>query len=343
MALNAEELDQRFTQIIDRYRQHFAAQQRATRDLSILDALIEETRALLPDAAGDTADAVREQLELMLRERTAIETARLQHPSVIRANAWHTVHRATYRRRFAGQSRTTRDPGLLREIVGHYAELIAEVEAAGAAESERKRLSDTRATYTREITEIEFARKSGTDTERAQRYGQLANDQFALYRRHFAGQSRHTRSVPLLRRLVASLTEIRALMLQLPIEGGHAGNVKVVTERLQTYEQEIGHVLEAKRGQGVLAVSGALGGAANKLFQEYREHFAGQSRRTRSLELLFQITDGLVHIARELEAVVAQPDSTETQAKNLRIIMDQIRTYVREADEIAEAQRGHVH
>ncbi|MCO4747389.1 MAG: hypothetical protein KC912_21495 [Proteobacteria bacterium] len=339
MALNAKELERRLAGILERYRVNFTGHPRATRDLSLLDALIDENRTLVAEATEDKGGQVQQQLEFMLGERKAIEQAQLEDLTLPRVMSWHDLLQARYRHRFAGESRATRDLGLMREIVDHYGELIAEL-GADTDEALHKRLRDAKGTFSREATEIDWARKAGSDVDRAQRYALLANEQLALYRRHFAGQPRLSRSVPMLRRVIQSLTEIRALMLQLPAGGSNAGNIKLLGDKLQSYETEIALVLEVKRDQGALAVADALGGAANKLFAEYNKDFAGQSRSTRSLEQLFQIVDALIHIARELEAAVAQPESTETHSKNLRVVMDHIRTYTREVDQIVKVQRG---
>ncbi|TNE88482.1 MAG: hypothetical protein EP330_14005 [Deltaproteobacteria bacterium] len=344
MALNAEELDRRFTAIRERYRTNFTGHPRATRDLALLDALIEENRTLVAEAFADVGGQLQQNLDFMLGERQAIASAKEQGQTIPRVTAWHDLLQAHYRHRFAGRSRATRDLGLLREMVEHYGQLIAEVEAAGTDESVLKSLTAAKAMYEREIKEIDWARKSGSESDRVQRYARLANEQLALYRRHFAGNPRVSRSVPLLRRVVQSITEIRGLMLQLPVSGPNAGpnagNIKLLGDKLKTFKKEIELVEQAKRDQGLPAVADSIGGAANKLFQEYRNDFAGQSRQTRSLEQLFHIIDGLVHLARELEAAVEQPETTETHANNLRIIMDHIRIYTREVDQIVDAQRS---
>jgi hypothetical protein len=343
VALSTEELDRRFTVVCDRYRVNFTGHPRATRDLPLLDILIAENQALLAEAAADTDGQLQQQLTLMLGEREAIAAAQSTDHTIARVAAWHDLLQAFYKHRFAGQSRATRDLGLLREIVDHYSTLLATVDAVGEEVPIRPSLVRAKATYERECNEIEWARNAGSESERAQRYALLANDQLALYRRHFAGQSRNTRSVPLLRRMVRSITELRAQMRRLPKTGPHAdanaGNIRLLRDKLKSYEQEIGLVEQAKRDQGALGVADALGGAANKLFQEYNRDFAGQSRRTRSLDQLYQIIDALTHIAREMEAGLAVPDSTENHRNNLRIVMDHIRIYTREVDAIVEAQR----
>lgn len=343
MALNANELDRRLADIRDRYRVNFSGHPRATRDLALLDALIDESRTLVAESEAGEDSELGQQLALMLREREAIASAKRQGGSLARVTSWHDLLQARYRHRFAGQSRATRDLGLLREIVQHYAELVAEVDAMGSDQPVRQSLWGAQTTYEREINEIEWARNAGSEAERAQRYALLANEQLALYRRHFAGQSRSTRSVALLQRILRSLTELRAQMLRLPVSGPtggpNAGNIKLLGDRLQAYEKEIAHIEEAKRSQGALSVASALGGAANALFQEYNRDFAGQSRSTRSLEQLFEIIDALIHIAREMQATLAEPGSTEAHANNLRIVMDHIRIYTREVDQIVEAKR----
>ena len=60
-------------------------------------------------------------------------------------------------------------------------------------------------TYRTENKEIEKARKTGTDEERASILAEVANGQFRIYQMHFAGKSRATRRPALLVRVIEQL------------------------------------------------------------------------------------------------------------------------------------------
>ena len=82
---------------------------------------------------------------------------------------------------------------------------------------------------------------------------------------------------------------------------------------------------------------GRLGEAANGLFAQYREGFAGKDRKTRNLPALALIIEQLWPIQRSMD-VVDRTNGDDANARNLSIVTDQLRTYDREYTAIAQAQ-----
>ena len=82
---------------------------------------------------------------------------------------------------------------------------------------------------------------------------------------------------------------------------------------------------------------GYLGGAANDVFSQYREHFAGQDRRSRDISLLAKLIEELWYLMGEMDRI-DQDDGDDTNARNLSIVTDQLRMYDREYGEIAKVQ-----
>ena len=83
----------------------------------------------------------------------------------------------------------------------------------------------------------------------------------------------------------------------------------------------------------------ALGQAANAVFQEYRTHFSGKDRASRDLALLTQLGEKLWPLAREMDTLDRTADN-DTNARNLRIVTDNLLVYHREWSAIKEAKAG---
>ena len=68
-------------------------------------------------------------------------------------------------------------------------------------------------------------------------------------------------------------------------EGSNDQNVEIVHSRLEGYRKELEEVRNAKSQAGFQDLVTKLGEAANAIFAEYRENFAGQDRGTRDLRM----------------------------------------------------------
>ena len=73
--------------------------------------------------------------------------------------------------------------------------------------------------YRNEAHAVESAQAEGTPQEQADLLATLANNQFSLYRDHFAGKSRHTRREGLLERMIEQLKRARSSMQRLKKRG----------------------------------------------------------------------------------------------------------------------------
>src|SRR5512143_1047812 len=116
--------------IAARYEAQFAGMSRASRNLDEIDAIIAETKSVLkriesipeavrPPDLTELASTARQNVTLYERERAMIVEAKRVGPEFERfaqlASTANAVF-ARYRRHFAGQSRATRDIGLIDEM-----------------------------------------------------------------------------------------------------------------------------------------------------------------------------------------------------------------------------------
>jgi hypothetical protein len=339
-----------------RYMLAFAGRPRITRRVEELDAIIADGRALLEEAGrllGHDAEAVgliRANMEVYASERDAIHEAKKLGPSARRAAMLGSRANALfglYRRHFAGQSRATRDRFLLDDLLDALAEVKAELIAlsgtdpSGTATEQIGPIERNVELYVAERENIIAAQDGASPDDRSGILGAVANQQFETYRIHFAGQPRLSRRVALAERLVRALEWCQQGMRSLAADGVQAEmnekNAGIVAERLGVYRAEIEAIRAARQAASVFELIDALGEAANKVMAEYGEHFAGQNRATRELDLLAALQDRLVETERQMWALTKVHDNPAND-RNIIIVHDTIALYAREADAIRQAQ-----
>lgn len=344
--------------IDDGYQVQFAGHPRITRDPTLLDRMatdvgraIEALGALpaSPDRDALLNDA-RSRLDLYRNEAVAVRDAQAGGQDALEAHylgEWSRFVFHRYRRHFAGQSRATRDLGVLAEMIADLRRIKAEAEALKKRRGDPglddtiERVDRNLQLYLDERGEIVSSRGEGTLEQQADVLAAVANDQFALYARHFAGKSRLSRRPALLQRIIDNLDVIKDRMIVVRDgglgDGSHTKNIEIVESRATFYRGELDAIRKVRREASMPDLVGALGTAANELFAEYQEHFAGKDRRTRDVARLTQLCDALEEIGRQMDEIDrARPD--ETNAANLHIVLDTLRLYVREYDAVREAQ-----
>ena len=357
--MSQREIEQRLNTIHSRYTFRFAGHPRATRDLNELDTILADARKLSKKARSlqrhrtqEVRDLLKERIALYEREREAIVELLSGGPQVRAASVLgstaNLIH-ARYRRHFAGQSRSTRDMALLDEMRDDMqAVRDAMIELSGEFEDnalarDLEIVNGHLELYTAEREAIVETQTEGTAQEQADLLAALANNQFEVYRTHFAGRERLTRRPGLLMRLQRSLRHVLGRMNQLKTDGldnnTHNTNIRVVTERLEVYGEELEAIEVARSRANTTDLILNLGHAANTEMAEYREHYAGKDRATRDLVRLSQICDRLGEIERQMRSIDQEsPGESATNARNLSLVRDHMRVYEGEYDRIVEAR-----
>lgn len=355
----ADALRTRVQTIHQRYDTYFAGQPRISRDAALLDemlvqldALAAELAALPKDERPELQSTVDANRALYRREAEAIRALQAGGPELHAAHdasqwAQLTAHR--YRRHFAGRARGTRDLALLGEMIDDLARIersLVEMQPRVDDEIVATTLATVRQNlelYRGERTAIATAREAGTLQEQADTLAALANDQFQLYRDHFAGQSRLSRRPALLERIIGQLEQLGDRMRALEAQGLYAEsnekNAQIVAERVGLYRQELGAVREARQQASLSALVDAFGEAANAVFARYREHFAGQDRGSRELDRLAALCDSLFDLARQMDDL-DRVRADETNQHNLSVVLDHLRLYEKEYGLIQESRSG---
>ena len=352
--------------ITSTYEADFSGQSRATRDVAQIEGLIKRLKDIVARAStipaavqGPDLIALKEEstntLGLYETERLAILKAKEAGPIfddfAVEATDANFVF-ARYARHFAGQNRSTRDLALLAEMV----EELKGIQKRMSALLEEKNVSDfgrdlevvrtALAQYTSELKEIDKAQKSGTPDEVAGLLATLANEQFAAYQTHFAGQSRISRRPALLMRVIDSLKSVKSRMDALKVAGlseeYHEKNIGIVTERLGVYETELGEIRKARQGTALPDIMGNLGNAANELFEEYRKGYADKNRGAVDYAKLGQICDRLAEVKRQMRDM-SRAEQNEMNERNLEIVVSQLSLFETEFEEVGKAQAQKKH
>ncbi len=349
-------------QIGARYDGMFAGHSRVTRDLNALNEIVNEMKRAQQDLEriqrsvsakdfGALRDQIRQSLQIYETERKEIMKVKALGADYEDFDAFRTEANLTfakYHRHFAGKARNTRDLGLLAEMIDDLDRYAAEMKeiapglpASVNAQPDIETVQANRQMYVTERGEIVEARGMGTAEEQAGTLAECANGQFKLYDTHFAGKSRVTRRPALLQRMIDSLTQIqdrmKTLAQQNPGLTQNRDNINIVEDSLRTYRSELEEIKKARETTKLEDLQGNLGGAANEVFQQYANNFAGKDRKTRDLELLSDLCDLLAEIGRQMWDLGAV-EPTDMNTRNLAIVTEQRVMFEREYEMIEEAK-----
>ncbi len=357
MTANLASVNDELNSIFADYDRNFAGRPRATRNSAILSDIIERLESSIgtakslangDDSIADTLKTANENLDRYLEELEAIRTIQSDSRVVFAAELAGEANRVfdRYQRHFAGANRATRDYLKLNAMADELVSIedkMAQLVEAGVNEAKKDRgvVKEQLSLYRTEIANIKQAQVSGNNSEKVDRYAQLANDQFRLYRVHFSGKSRPSRRVGLLERMKSNLKIYRRYMNDLQKSGFrntmNQKNIDVVSANIKMYETEIEEVKKAKAAIPVKDLAGNLGGAANEIFQSYRDSFAGKDRSGVDIELLSDLCDGLHDIVLQMKEISNEID-IEANDANLRIVEENLTSYENEYRAIKEAQ-----
>lgn len=349
-----DELRKEVDDINATYEARFAGHSRVTRDVGEIESLVSRTREVLKGlesaALKDEAllKTARENLALYQQEREAIIAAKagggadLEEFARLGTQANFVFSR--YRRHFSGKSRSTRDLGLLAEMIDDLVKVQQRMQpianknkgVEGLA-GDLELVGNNIKLYTSERGEITDARNGGTAEQQADTLAEVANGQFKLYQDHFADKSRITRRPQLLQRMIDNLKTTKDRMEGLRKAGlesdANTKNIEIVEANLKMYTTEIAEIKKARASVKLADLMGALGGAANDVMEEYRANFAGKSRKGRDLDLLSKLCDQLGEIARQMSDL-GRAEVQDFNLRNLQIVTDNLVMLDNEYDEI---------
>ncbi len=162
----------------------------------------------------------------------------------------------------------------------------------------------------------------------------------AQYEEHFAGQSRQTRDVALLERMLRGAREVMAQVDAIP-EGARGRELGAVSDEarrvVEMYEGELRAIRQAKEAGPEFEPFSVLATRANLVFARYVRNFAGQSRSTRDALLLEELIDELVKVDAGMTEL-AGPTPKPAFAGDVELVRKNIKMYRAEAEAISTAQ-----
>ena len=253
-----------------------------------------------------------------------------------------------YERHFAGQSRFSRPDTLMVHIQDR---LLACRDAMRALEAEDEQAQQEQLhgvdghleLIAGERREIERLRSDLEPEQLESLMAEIANGWFRWYQVHFASKTRVSRRGEVLELMIAGLEAIASAFAELATKryGTETldDNIRVVDERLALYRAELETIREAVELAHPRDRIGALGADANDVMALYREHFAGQDRKTRDLSLIRELCDRLYFTGLEMEDLEeAFGGSHPDNLKNLQIVRKTLTTYHDEYRKIRDVQ-----
>ena len=354
-------IEKKLTDALEAYQRDFAGKDRSTCDPELLVGLVASIKSAMGDldaigalTAGEGSAALRTRLEqqaaIFERERGLILAAKEMGDSFEKfaiegAAANFAFDR--YQRHYAGQGRDTRDLGLLKELIEELRQVRKRMTAMGGKKLPAQMQNDISLVasnierYQVEEREIPKAQATGTPEEQGDRYAFLANQQFAIYAAHFAGQSRLTRRPAMLVRLTDNLKRYKTAMFDLKTRGlksdSNQNNIQIVDGRIKAWETELAEIRKVRSGVKLVDIMSSLGGSANDLFKEYRDDFAGKDRSSVSLEQLGLLLDRLDELRRQMEEL-GRVEKNDVNLANQRVVREYQSSWVQEYQAVAQAQ-----
>ena len=351
-----DSLKEQAARITEQYNRIFAGQPRHDRDPGMLDEMASTLSEIVAATEGFLDEepwraSLREAQELYESEAAAIREVQSRGQDEIAALAygdWVEFVGGAYRRHFAGRSRSTRDSSLLDE---YLTELDRVLTALSSVPTENmpgikeiiEQARQNRELYQRERGAIAAARGAGTLAEQGDILAAIANEQFVIYKAQFAGKQRLSRPPWVLQRVITLLEIVRERMEALRTQGLSADsnfkNIAIVDERLKFYRSELDAIRKNRAETNFDELVNALGKAANDIFAVYNDKFAGQDRKTRSLETLSQLCDGLFDLARQMRDL-DEVQEHQANVHNLKVVVERLRLYQREYQFVQKASSG---
>jgi hypothetical protein len=258
--------------VFDEYFRHYAGKPRGSRDIERMKEMIAELEAIgadmddlvekHPDLESTHKDieAVDANLKMYKEELNRIVEARRSGSREERidslANAANDQFQV-YQALFAGKSRLTRRPGLIKRMIRNLEGILngmrdinAKPPRSEANQRNIRIVQDNIKMYRDELVKINAARAAEDEETLAGNLGGAANAVMDEYRKNFAGFSRDSRDLGLLSALCDSLYEIAIQMRVIHEKNAdlemNNRNLQIVKDTLILYNSEYRLIQQAK-------------------------------------------------------------------------------------------------
>lgn len=333
-------LHERIEACHEQYQLHFIGQPRLTRNVAILDGLIATLTPLLeqlPVTEHARRKEVNERLTDYRAERHAIATAQDRagpqgcSAAHLKLRVSFVMHR--YMRHFAGQPRSSRDLGLLREIVTDLKNLLvpvthltqqkshvdhdraAMIKVLAALEQSQSQLSQEaeaiRATRLQHEPNRDQKPTEAQARSQALLLAQAANNIFASYQELVIGRIRLSVRPELIARLARELASLHEAMQALADAGwgdaGHLENCSIMAAHHRSWLEEHQETVNLRRQHTMDEIAQALNEEAETVLQAYNQTIATQQMTPDRRRMLSILCDRMDELHRQIESVPQIP------------------------------------
>lgn len=251
-------------------------------------------------------------------------------------------------RHFAGRPRAVVDLMLFHEIVDRLEELEKK---AGGAPALRDAVANRLALLREELSACTEARARSfglAPSDIIDLLATRANDQFAVYRVHFAGRARITRRPMLAQRVLINLKMIHHELEHvdastLANRDTHEANKALVLKQAEQVEGEGALIIDERRKAPRDELVRALGADANAEMIEYRKRFGTRDAAVPpsdgEVDALAGICDRLGELVYEMASLALRFRGDTILEANLKLASRNLVAYETRYMEVAEARR----
>jgi hypothetical protein len=254
-----------------------------------------------------------------------------------------------YQHAFAGHPRASRDPQLLLAWITQLQELLTQVTLLPThqAKSLKDNIQEKIKLYRKEHTFIIDLQDQNEAVLKYYAYIEWTPLIKYKYARHFAGQSRHTRDIELLKEMVLELKIHRAKLekhndeyhdlLSDEIHLDLQAHLEQIDQDISLYQNELKTIMQGRDSLDEEQKGNLWAQLANHQFQLYRQHFSQKQRPSRRLDLLERIQENLNQLQNKMSQLHDGFDP-KMRDQNIQIVRKNIETYQKEVDQIQQVQ-----
>jgi hypothetical protein len=253
-------------------------------------------------------------------------------------------------RDFAGKPRHTRDLEELEKLIEKSAVLLRKAKGLPGEKGDQveKTVAERLKLYENERTAIAEAKFVRPEVGEIHGLALVVERGFALWRRHFAGQERRTRDLPLLERAIAKLDVAVPRLHELADQPEVKKNqLPVISGQHEVMKDERNEIDKLRRAMEPAQKPVYLLAEAQAKLDRYRVHYAGQPRLSCSAAMMDLLIGDLERLIVELVTIrdgfgTPAEGSPEAQLKpqlvrNLELVEQHLAGFRRERALIEEA------
>jgi hypothetical protein len=241
---------------------------------------------------------------------------------------------------FAHQSRLTRDPEILDHLIAQAEHVLSALETAQGQKPDIQKAIDHAekqcALFCKErLAVLETLAKNPNSLREVALLHMYSQAVVNRYYRHFAGMSRATRDLSILREMISDLENFQGEALALQTKGENAATetLQYINHHLQFFNNEV-KAIETARAQGdAQQRAGVLGACANTLLGWYFRNIADKSKLTRRPERLRRMSQELENLLHDMQLLADAGLQWPKLAENMHIVEQSLERW---KDELAQ-------